>query len=60
MDFTDHLTYEQLAAAVRSMPNGKALGIDALTVETLEVGTNRILSVMILLYRTASRSVTVL
>lgn len=37
MDITEHLTYEQLATAVKLMPKGKATGVDALTAETLEV-----------------------
>ena len=56
MDFTEYLTYDQLAKAVKSMPKGKAPGIDAITAEVLEAGGNHILSVMLPLYRAVLRS----
>ena len=56
LDFTEHLTYDQLATVVKAMPKGKAPGIDAITAEVLEVGGNHIVSVMLPLYRAVLRS----
>lgn len=56
MDFSEHLTYTQLAEAVKSMPKGKAPGIDAITAEILEVGGSHIISVILPLYRAILRS----
>ena len=56
MDLTEYLTYNQLIKAMKSMPKGKAPGVDAVTAEILEVGGNHILSVMLPLYRAVLRS----
>ena len=56
MDMTEYVTYDQLVKAAKSMPKGKAPGVDAITAEILEVGGNHILSVILPLYRAVFRS----
>lgn len=47
---------DQLVRAVKLIPKGKALGIDAITAEVLEVGENNIQSITLPLYRAILRS----
>lgn len=56
MDMTEYVTYDQLVKTAKSMPKGKAPGVDAITAEILEVGGNHILSVILPLYRAVFRS----
>ena len=56
INFAEHLTCDQLTKVVKSMPKGKAPGIDAITAEVLEVGGNHVISVILPLYRAVLRS----
>ena len=56
MNLEEHLTRDQLTKAVKSMPKGRAPGIDAITAEILEIGGNHIVSVMLPLYKAVLRS----
>lgn len=55
MDFTEHLTCEQLAKSIKPTPKGKASGADALMGEIIELGNNRTVSVMPPHYRVVLR-----